>query len=165
MGLSFTIATWLHQRSHLRVRVPRDSCPYFTASDSRFPQPGESGPRIYIPQEQASSVTPPGIGFHFCHLLRLPGLRWRYSLANLSRLPSLYNLGADHTQKTPLATGPLLLRVDLCYGNMITASLPSIDRLFFFHYCGLQPSCYDIKSMRLKTNPSWKCFAYCDEEY
>jgi hypothetical protein len=49
MGLSFTIAAGLRQRSHSRVRVPRVSWPYFTVSDSRLPQPGGPGPRIYIP--------------------------------------------------------------------------------------------------------------------
>jgi hypothetical protein len=36
MGLSFTIAADPRQRSHSRVRVPWDSRPYFTASDSRL---------------------------------------------------------------------------------------------------------------------------------
>jgi hypothetical protein len=43
------------------------------------PKPGGSGPRIYIPQEQGSSVIPTGTGFPFRRLLRLAGLRWRYS--------------------------------------------------------------------------------------
>jgi hypothetical protein len=33
---------------------------YFTVSDLRFSQPGESGPCIYIPQEQGGPVIPPG---------------------------------------------------------------------------------------------------------
>jgi hypothetical protein len=36
-GLSFTIAAGPYQRSHSRVRVPWDSRPYFTVSDSRPP--------------------------------------------------------------------------------------------------------------------------------
>jgi hypothetical protein len=36
-GLSFTIAAGPSQRSHSRVRVPWDSLPYFTVSDSRLP--------------------------------------------------------------------------------------------------------------------------------
>jgi hypothetical protein len=36
MGLSFTIATGQRQRIHSRVRVPWDSRPYFTVSDSRL---------------------------------------------------------------------------------------------------------------------------------
>jgi hypothetical protein len=46
-SLSFTIAAGPLQRSHSRVRVPRD--PYFTVSDSRLLQPGGPGSRIYIP--------------------------------------------------------------------------------------------------------------------
>jgi hypothetical protein len=36
-GLSFTIAPGPRQSSHFRVRVPWDSLPYFTLSDSRLP--------------------------------------------------------------------------------------------------------------------------------
>jgi hypothetical protein len=36
-GLLFTIAAGPRQRSHSRVRVPLDSRPYFTVSDSRLP--------------------------------------------------------------------------------------------------------------------------------
>jgi hypothetical protein len=53
--------------------------PHFTVSYSRLPQPGGPGPRIYIPQEQGGPVMPPGTGFPFRRLLRLAGLRWRYS--------------------------------------------------------------------------------------
>jgi hypothetical protein len=35
-GLSFTIAAGPRQRSHSCDRVPRDSRPYFTVSDSRL---------------------------------------------------------------------------------------------------------------------------------
>jgi hypothetical protein len=79
MGLSFTIPAGPRQRSHSRVRVLRDSWPHFTVSDSRLPQSGEPGPRIYIPQEQGGPIIPPGTGFPFRRLLRLAGLRWRYS--------------------------------------------------------------------------------------
>jgi hypothetical protein len=51
-GLSFTIADDPRQLSQCRVRVPRDTRPYFTVSDSRLP---------------------------FRRLLKLAGLRWRYS--------------------------------------------------------------------------------------
>jgi hypothetical protein len=54
--LSFTIAAGSRQRSHSRVRVPLNSRPYFTVSDSRL---------------------------IFCRLLRLAGLRWRYSIPPL----------------------------------------------------------------------------------
>jgi hypothetical protein len=48
-GLSFTFATGPRQWSRSQVRVPRDSRPHFTLSDSRLSQPGGPGPRIYIP--------------------------------------------------------------------------------------------------------------------
>jgi hypothetical protein len=62
MGLSFTSAAGPLQRSHSRVRVLRDSRPYFTVSDSRFPQPGGSGPHIYIHHEQGGPVIPKALG-------------------------------------------------------------------------------------------------------
>jgi hypothetical protein len=64
-GLPFTIAAGPRQRSHSWVRVPLDSWPYFTVSDSRLSQFGGQGPRIYIPQEQGGPAIPPGIGFLF----------------------------------------------------------------------------------------------------
>jgi hypothetical protein len=45
----------------------------------RLPQPGGPGPRIYIPQEQGGPVILPSTGFPLCRLLRLAGMRWRYS--------------------------------------------------------------------------------------
>jgi hypothetical protein len=77
-GLPFTVAA-PRQRSHSWIRVPRDSWRYFTLSDSRLLQPGGPDPRIYIPQEQGVPVIPPGTGFPLCRVLRLTGLRWRYS--------------------------------------------------------------------------------------
>jgi hypothetical protein len=76
--LSFIIAADPRQRSHSRVRVPRDSWPRFTVPDSRQPQTWRQGPRAYIPQEQGGPVIPPGTGFPFRRLLRLHSLRWRY---------------------------------------------------------------------------------------
>jgi hypothetical protein len=45
----------------------------------RLPQPGDPGPRIYIPQEQGDPVIPTDTGFPFRRLLRLARLRRRYS--------------------------------------------------------------------------------------
>jgi hypothetical protein len=45
----------------------------------RLPQPGGPGSRIYIPKEQGGPVIPSGTGFPLRRLLRLAGLRWRYS--------------------------------------------------------------------------------------
>jgi hypothetical protein len=66
MILSFTLAASPRQRSHSGVRVPRDSWPHFTVSDSRLLQPGGPGPRIYFPQEQGGPVIPPGTGDNPC---------------------------------------------------------------------------------------------------
>jgi hypothetical protein len=63
MGLSFTIAAGPRQRSHSQVRIPRDWWPHFTVSDSRLPQSGGPGPRIYIPQEHSGPVITPASGY------------------------------------------------------------------------------------------------------
>jgi hypothetical protein len=65
MGQPFTIAAGPSQSNHSWVRVPRDSYPYVTVSDSRLPQPGGPGPRIYVPQEQGGPVILLGTGFLF----------------------------------------------------------------------------------------------------
>jgi hypothetical protein len=49
-------------------------CDHIILSSSIPPQPGGPGPRIYIPQEQGSTVVLPGTGFPFRRLLRLLGL-------------------------------------------------------------------------------------------
>jgi hypothetical protein len=64
MGLSFTIAAGPRQHSHSQVRVTRDSW-HFTVSAWRLPQPGGSGPRIYIHQEQGGPVMSPKHWFPF----------------------------------------------------------------------------------------------------
>jgi hypothetical protein len=79
MGLSFTVAAGLRQRSHSQVRVSQDSWQHFTVSYSRLLQPGGPGTRIYSPQEQGGPVMTPGTGFPSRRLLRHAGLRWRYS--------------------------------------------------------------------------------------
>jgi hypothetical protein len=82
MGLSFTVAAGPRQRSHSRVRVPQDSCPYFTLS-FETPQPGGLGPRIYIPQKEGGPVIPPIAVFPVRRLLRLAGIRRRLQLTKL----------------------------------------------------------------------------------
>jgi hypothetical protein len=53
-----------------------------------LPRPGGPGFRIYIPQKQGIPVIPPGTGFPFRSLLRLAGLRWRYSNPACTRMVS-----------------------------------------------------------------------------
>jgi hypothetical protein len=62
LGLKFTTAAVPHQCSHSRVWVQHDSCPYFTVSCLRLPQPGRPGPHIYIPQGQDGPVHPQALG-------------------------------------------------------------------------------------------------------
>jgi hypothetical protein len=56
--VTFTIADGPRQSSHSRVRVPRDSLPYFTVSDSVLPKPGRPGPRIYISRNSVAQLYP-----------------------------------------------------------------------------------------------------------
>jgi hypothetical protein len=53
-----------------------------------FPKPAGPGLRIYIPQELGAPLIPPGTGFPFRRLLRLAGLRWRFSQRWLWRIVS-----------------------------------------------------------------------------
>jgi hypothetical protein len=108
MGLSFTIAAGPRQRSHPRVRVQRDSWPYFTVSVSRLSQFWGTSSRIYIPQKKDGPVISPGTGFPFRRLLRLSGLPWRYSSPPphglggppRTKLTSLYSLRTDRIENT-----------------------------------------------------------------
>jgi hypothetical protein len=65
MDLSITIAADPRQHNHSRVRVLRDSWPYFTVSDSRYPQSGGPDLRIYIPQEHVARLYPQAQGSLF----------------------------------------------------------------------------------------------------
>jgi hypothetical protein len=77
MGLSFTIAAGPRQRSHSRVRVPRDSWPYFNCLRFETPPTWRArSPYLYPPGTGWPSYS---TGFPFRRLLRLAGLRWRYS--------------------------------------------------------------------------------------
>jgi hypothetical protein len=59
MGLSFTIAAGLASAVILHVRVPRDSWPNVTVSNSRIPQTWRSrSPYLYPPGAGRSSYTP-----------------------------------------------------------------------------------------------------------
>jgi hypothetical protein len=49
MGLTFTNDAGPRQRSHSRIRVPRDSWPHFTVSDSRLPTWRARSPYLYPP--------------------------------------------------------------------------------------------------------------------
>jgi hypothetical protein len=68
--------------------------------------PETEGPvsRIYIPQKQGGPIIPPGTGFSLRRLLRLAGLRWRYSNpppTSRARSPYIYPSGTGwYSQKS-----------------------------------------------------------------
>jgi hypothetical protein len=75
---------WREDESAIHSAITQWSEPLITRNHTflshlRLPQPGGPGSRIYIPQEQGGPVIPPGTGFPLRRLLRLAGLRWRYS--------------------------------------------------------------------------------------
>jgi hypothetical protein len=73
-----TIAPGPCQSSHSWVEVPQNSRPYLTVSFDTLPTWWARSLYLYPPGTGWPSYTP-GIGFPFCRLLRLAGLRWRYS--------------------------------------------------------------------------------------
>jgi hypothetical protein len=79
-GLSFTISAGPRQHSHTRFRVPWESWPYFTVSDSRLPF-------MWPPTTRRATVEV------------LDPASTRASLSSIPRLA--YNLLARTTQKTP----------------------------------------------------------------
>jgi hypothetical protein len=119
--LSFAIAAGVRQRSHFRVRVPRDLRPYFTVLDLGLPQPGGPDPRIDIPQERSGPVTPPGTGFLFvvsCYSQRYGGGILTRLHTDVTQLcfdsPDIAS--GRHPQKTPL-----LVVASLQYDEVVAA--------------------------------------------
>jgi hypothetical protein len=66
MGLSFTIAAGPRQRSHSQVRIPRDSWPHFTVSDSRLPPNLEGQVPVFISlKNRVAQLYPQALGSLF----------------------------------------------------------------------------------------------------
>jgi hypothetical protein len=141
---------WTSPAQSFWGRSPAGLMAAFIVSDSILPQPGGTGPRINIPQEQGGPVITPGTGSPFRRLLRLAGLRCRYWSPPPHGL--WINLGfwspditsARTAQKAPLLRVPLLLRC-LCRCDnqlhvMFTEPFCSIGRLCWFHNSGFEPS-------------------------
>jgi hypothetical protein len=121
MVLSFTLATDPRQRSHSQIRVPQDSLPHFTVSNSILPQPGGPGPRIYIPQEEWRN-------YNSSHWIPFPSHPTAhrttvevFEATSLKELSSLYHFGTDRTENIV----PLFLFTGRC---LVTA----IGYLFVF---------------------------------
>jgi hypothetical protein len=79
MGLSFTVAAILASTVILMFESRRIHDYILVPQIRGTLQPRGLGPRIYIPQEHGGPFIPSGTGFPFGCLLRLTGLRWRYS--------------------------------------------------------------------------------------
>jgi hypothetical protein len=101
MHLSFTIAAG---RSHSHVRVPRDSRPQFTVSDSRLHQPGGPGPVFISPRNMVAQLYTQALGSLFVGSYDSQGydrgIRTRLH-CRLSTNCSAYNVPAHTAQKTP----------------------------------------------------------------
>jgi hypothetical protein len=117
---------WPSPASYSQVRVPRDSWPYFTVSDSKLLQPERPGRRIYIPQKKGGPVIPPSIVFPFRRLLRLIGLRWKVfepaSTRGNTRLSTNspdYNISARNAEKIAF----------LCCCSIVSVGTCSFERL------------------------------------
>jgi hypothetical protein len=65
MDLLFKIATGPRQRSHSRVRVPRDSWPYFTVSNSRLSSLEGQFPVFISPRNRVAQLYPRALGSLF----------------------------------------------------------------------------------------------------
>jgi hypothetical protein len=130
MGLSFTIVAGPRHRGHSQVRVPLDSWPHFTVSDSRLPQPGGPGPHIYIPPEQSGPVIPPCTGFLFHRLLLLAGLRWRYSTTPPHWLNIIY---VEHSSSIVASRSRRTYRVEKTASHLVHWYMLGI-------YCGHYPA-------------------------
>jgi hypothetical protein len=123
--VSFTIASGPRQRSHSRIRVPSDSWSHFTVSDSRLPTWRGRSPYLYPPQDKGGPVIPPVTGFPLRRLLRLAGLRWRYSTP------------PTHGPNTKDRIQEFYCSVCACRcGNVFTEPLPSNGHLFWLNYFG-----------------------------
>jgi hypothetical protein len=97
--VSFTIGAGHRQRSHSQVRFPRDQLPYFTASDSRVPQPGGPVSVFISRRDRVAWLYPHALGSLFRRLLRLIGLQWDYSTPpphgmSLTRISDIATLGS-----------------------------------------------------------------------
>jgi hypothetical protein len=103
-GLSFTISPGPRHHSHFRVRVPRDSWPYFTVWDSRLPFSLKLNYTDLISfRHGPRTENTAGLLLRAC-LLGFPRDRYPVSLLLHWLLP-INGLGANHIENT----APLLL--------------------------------------------------------
>jgi hypothetical protein len=148
MGLSFNIAAGSCQRSCSPALVPRDSWSYFTVSGSKLPQPGGLGPHIYIPQHESDPGIPPGTGFPFRRLLRLAGIRWKYSNPpphgqEIHKQETILWYDTDHIENDASSNSSIVM-CTLCHRNVTNKPLPSNDRGIHMQTHKLRRGVYEI---------------------
>jgi hypothetical protein len=130
--LSFRIAAARRQRYHSRVRVPRDSWPYFTVSDSTLAQP--AWPQRYWVPFSLSPVTPRDTVEVF-EPASTPGTHW---LLNSQRtINSSCSLSADRIEDISLNSSSVVESRSYRYGPRREHCFPLIP---FLHVIKLLPS-------------------------
>jgi hypothetical protein len=146
MVLSFTIAAGPRQRSHFRVRVPWDSWPYFTVSDSRFPFSSPPTTRRFTVDVFNAAST--RVCIECTNELpfitaRRPEYKSPCRTFNCTLLLCWLSWKSRAWQFAPGDDSFVAIR---CSGNVISEPLLSNRRLIRLHHLGFQPSCHNIAS-------------------
>jgi hypothetical protein len=149
MSLSFTIAAGSRQHSHSQIRVPRDSWPYFTVSDSRLPKLEGQVHVLITLRDKVAQLYPQALGSLFVtsyDLLGYGGGIWP-PIPKLAWDPCYIASARRTQQKTPshLLSQQYLnccLLID-CLGTVFTKLLPCSEHLLWLHYSGFRASCHN----------------------
>jgi hypothetical protein len=140
-----------------KSRGTHDHILLFPIQDS--PKLGGTGTRIYIPQEQGGPIIPPGGVFPFLRLLRLAGLRWRYSNPSSHRILStklqltsslFYNKFARTKQKILFPIIPLLLLAYQLPRKLVYRDVSSGSTI-----PDLQALCHNTNLFEIMTSFQW----------
>jgi hypothetical protein len=146
--MSFTNAAGPRQRSHSQVRVPRDSWPHFTVSDSRLLQPAGPGPRIYIPQRQSCPRKPRHWVLFSSPLDYDGGIRTRLHTEShwKLQLAILYNLCTDLFENKASDIFCIVAFVYSLQRTHVHRPFPTNGGLFGLHDSGFEPSYHNISN-------------------
>jgi hypothetical protein len=129
-GLYFTHTIFCHSS----VQVQQNSWPHLTVSFEatcyclKRDSPNLEGqvPVFISPRKRVAQLYPRALGFPFCCLLWLSGLRWRYSKPPLHAQGfSVYNIGPDHLEKATSNNAVSCCIHTCCHRNELIEPLPS----------------------------------------